>query len=150
MFFFRMPRYMSDGELLLRPLRMANCRLVIEALNDLPAPKASGLNKLVTRSGFFAWWLMKKSFIVAYCIEYNSKPVGFIGLYDIIPGKSAEVSLLIYDDSRRMGYGTRAFRILDRELNRSRLVEKLTIKVKADNFASISFWKSLGFEYTLE
>lgn len=57
------------------------------------------------------------------------------------------MTLVIFDKkNRRIGYGTRAFHILAQTLKRCHLIEKIIVKVKEDNHASIAFWTELGFE----
>ncbi|HAM50700.1 MAG TPA: hypothetical protein DCP92_08425 [Nitrospiraceae bacterium] len=147
MLFLKIPRYMEDGNLRLRLLRMSDGPFILRGLNDGAILKANGLSRPIASSWFFVWWWMKKTFIPAYCIEYDSQPIGFIGLYNLIPGNSAEVSLVIFDrNNRRRGYGTRAFQILAQTLRRCHLIEKITLKIQGDNRGSISFWTGLGFE----
>ena len=146
MLFLRIPGYMEDGNLRLRPLRMSDSPFILRGLNDGAILKASGLSRPVVSSWFFAWWWMKKTFTPSYFIECDSKPIGFIGLYNLIPGKSAEMSLVIFDDNfRRMGYGTRAFNICAQGMKRHSVVKEIIVKVKADNHGALSFWKKLGF-----
>lgn len=84
----------------------------MSGLKDEDILSTSGLNRPIASSWFSVWWWMKKTFIPAYFIECDSKQIGFIGLYNLIPGKSAEMSLAIFDkNNRRLGYGTRAFNI---------------------------------------
>ena len=83
----------------------------------------------------------------SYFIESDSRRIGFIGLYYLRPGKSAEMTLMIFDNNnRRMGYGTKAFTIFIYTLKRYSLIEEIIVKVKTGNHASISFWTKLGFE----
>jgi len=89
---------------------------------------------------------LKKTFMPAYCIECDSKPIGFIGLYDLIPGESAEISLAIFDKTfRRHGYGTRAFKLLAQHLQRYSVVREIHVNVTRDNHRALSFWKTVGF-----
>jgi len=92
---------------------------------------------------------MEKTFTPAYFIECDSKQIGFIGLYNLIPGKSAEMSLAIFDDNfRRRGYGTRAFKLCTQGMQRHSVVKEIFVEVKADNHGSLSFWRKLGFTET--
>ena len=85
--------------------------------------------------------------IFRYAVEADSKLIGFIGLHHLMPGISAELTLLIADEkSKRLGHGSRAFTLLAQALERVSLVRKLIIKVKPDNRAACSFWSKLGFE----
>ncbi|MGB9716226.1 MAG: GNAT family N-acetyltransferase [Thermodesulfovibrionales bacterium] len=63
-----------------------------------------------------------------------------------MPGKSAEMSLIIFDrNNRRMGYGTSAFNLLAVHLKRHSIVKKIFITVRADNYGTLSFWKKTRF-----
>jgi len=147
MLFLRMPRYISNKTLRLRPLRMSDSPFILSGLNGVDIVKAKSLSIPIALSWLSMWWQMKKTFCPAYCIEHDSKQIGFIGLYNLISGQSAEVSLIIFDISnRRRGYGTMAFRLLTQALMRACLIKNLSVTVKEDNHASTSLWKKLGFK----
>jgi RimJ/RimL family protein N-acetyltransferase len=100
----------------------------------------------VPRSRLEIWWWLKKTYAFLFCIEVESTCVGFIGLYDL-DGETAEVTLVMFDGSyRRRGYGSMAFTAVVAELRRSSFIKRLIIRVDADNYPSVSFWKKLGFE----
>ncbi len=146
MLLFKIPRYMGDGNLRLRPLRMSDGPFILRGLNDGAILKASGLRRPVASSWFFAWWWIKKTFVPAYCIAYHSRRIGFIGLYNLLPGESAEVSLAIFDSNfRRLGYGTRAFGLLIQEIERHAVVKNLIAKITIGNRDALLFWRKLGF-----
>jgi RimJ/RimL family protein N-acetyltransferase len=137
---------MEDGNLRLRPLRIADCPFILNGLNEETILKANGLSRPIIASRFFVWWWIKKTFISAYCIECDSKLVGLTGLYNFIPNKSAEMSLAIFDKSSRgKGYGTRAFNLLLKELKSKPPVRKIVVKIRTNNLTAIPFWKKLGF-----
>ncbi|MFN3396155.1 MAG: GNAT family N-acetyltransferase [Thermodesulfovibrionales bacterium] len=145
MFFLKIPGYIEDGNLRLRPLRISDSPFILRGLNDGAILKASGLSRPVASSWFFVWWWMKKTFMPAYFIECDSKQIGFIGLYNLIPGKSAEMSLVIFDgNNRRLGYGSRAFKLCAQCMQRHSVVKEIIVKVKADNHGALSFWRRLG------
>jgi len=145
-FFVKIPRYMKDNDLSLRPMRISDGPFINNGLKDEIILKASGLNNPINSSWFSVWWWIKKTFMPCYCIECDSKRIGFIGLYNLSPGKSAEMSLAIFNETlRRHGYGTRAFRLLVQGLKRYSVVKNLLVKVETDNHAAISFWRKLGF-----
>ncbi|MGO9417207.1 MAG: GNAT family N-acetyltransferase [Syntrophobacteraceae bacterium] len=147
MFCFRIPRVIEDGSIRLRPLRIFDGLFLMSGLKDEDILLANGLNKPVDSSWFFVWWWFKKTFVPGYCIEYDSRAIGFIGLYNLLPAKSAEVSLVIFDrGSRRKGYGTRSFKILILNLQRFSLIREITARVMEDNQAAISFYAKLGFK----
>jgi RimJ/RimL family protein N-acetyltransferase len=79
-------------------------------------------------------------------IECGSKRIGFIGLYDLRLGESAEMTLVIFDKNiRRHGYGSRVFRIFTQNLKKISLLKRIMVRVKTDNSISTSFWQKLGF-----
>ncbi|TSA12804.1 MAG: N-acetyltransferase [Deltaproteobacteria bacterium] len=146
MLFLKIPGYMEDGNLRLRPLRMSDGPFILRGLNDGAILKASGLSRPIVSPWFFAWWWIKKTFMPAYCIECASGRIGFISLYNLILGKSAEMTLVIFDrNNRRMGYGTRAFKLCAQGMQRHSVVKEIFVKVKADNHSALSFWRKLGF-----
>lgn len=146
MFSVRIPRFIEGGSIRLRPLRVFDGPFFASGLKDEDILSTSGLNRPIASSWFSVWWWMKKTFIPAYFIECDSKQIGFIGLYNLIPGKSAEMSLAIFDkNNRRLGYGTRAFNICAQGMQRHSVVKEIIVKVKTDNHGALSFWKKLGF-----
>lgn len=147
MFSVRIPRFIEGGNVRLRPLRVFDGPFFASGLKDEDILSASGLNRPIASSWFSVWWWwMGKTFTPPYCIEYDSGRIGFIGLYNLIPGKSAEMSLIIFDrNNRRMGYGTRAFKLCAQGMQRHSAVKEIIVKVKTDNHSALSFWKKLGF-----
>lgn len=146
MLFLKIPGYMEDGKMRLRPLKMSDGPLILRGLNDETILEANGLSRPIVSSWFFVWWWMKKTFTPAYFIECDLKQIGFIGLYNLMIGKSAEMSLIIFDkNNRRLGYGTRAFNICAQSMQRHSVVKKILVNVKADNHIALSFWRKLGF-----
>jgi RimJ/RimL family protein N-acetyltransferase len=138
---------MDDGRVRLRPLRISDIPFMYRELLDKDILKADGLTKLMAASWFHLWWWLRKTFIFRYAIEADSGLVGFMGLHHLIPGKSAELTLLIADErGRRLGYGTKAFTLLAQALERYSSVEKLIVRVKPDNKAARSFWSKMGLE----
>lgn len=107
------------------------------------------MSRLTDSSWFSVWWWIKKTYSYPFCIELDSRPIGFIGLYNLAFGKSADISLVIFDETfRRQGYGTRSFKLFTQSLRRHSVVEKTFITVKTDNLKALSFWKKLGFSET--
>ena len=149
MFYIKVLRSMKDVNLWLRPLSFFDGHLISNGLRDEVILKANGLSKPIYSSWFFIWWWFKKTYICSFCIELDSRSIGFIGLYNLIPGKSAEISLVIFDKTlRQHGYGTRAFKLFAQSLQRHSVVEKILIKIKTDNHSALSFWEKLGFVET--
>ena len=146
MFYVKGLRHMRDDNLKLRPLKISDGHLISSGLRDKMVLKANGLSKPVDSSWFFVRWWIKKTYSFFFCIELDSRLIGFIGLYNLMPGKSAEISLVIFDKTfRRRGYGTRAFKLLALCAQRYSLVKEIGAKVKTDNHGALSFWEKLGF-----
>ncbi len=143
MLWVKMPRYMKENKLRLRPLRIVDAPLIKMWLQNQVILNTGGLGK---SAWFFAWWWIKRRFDCSFCIEIESVPVGFIALYNMRLGRSAEITLMIFEDTlKRHGYGTRAFKLLAQNLQRHAVVEKVFARVEADNHVALSFWRSLGF-----
>jgi len=140
---------MRDDNIKLRPLKIFDGHFIHRALKDEIGLKANGLNRLTDSSWFSVWWWIKKTYSYSFCIELDSRPIGFIGLYNLALGKSADISLLIFDETfRRQGYGTRSFKLFAQSMRRHSVMKKISITVKADNHRALSFWKKLGFSET--
>jgi RimJ/RimL family protein N-acetyltransferase len=144
-----MPACISGGDVRLRMLKFSDGPFVRDMLRDEEIVRSCGLKTREAASWFFVWWWIKKTFTPAYCIECNSRAIGFIGIYDLAPGRSAEVSLVISDKvMRRRGYGRRAFELLSKCMRRHSLVREVFVKVGSDNRGALSFWRKLGFSET--
>jgi RimJ/RimL family protein N-acetyltransferase len=149
MFCTRIPRFIEDGDIRLRPLRIIDANFLLKRFKNEGILFNSFRHKTPVPVLLSFWWWIKKTFIPAYCIECDSRQIGFIGLYNLIPGKSAEMSLVIFDkNNRRMGYGTRAFNICVKGMQRHFVVKEIIVRVKTDNYGALSFWKKLGFVET--
>ena len=143
--FGAIPRYMEDGNIKLRPLRIADCPLIGNRLRNRDNFTANGLSGPILQSWFSVWWWLKRRYALLRCIEINSECIGFIGLYNLNTDKSAEMTLVIFDDkNRRAGYGTKAFNLFAQVIKKYFL--KIIVRVRTDNYASIAFWSKLGFE----
>jgi RimJ/RimL family protein N-acetyltransferase len=144
--YFRVTGSMKDDNLRLRPLRIFDGHFIHRALKDQIGLKTSGLNGLRDPSWFSVWWWIKKTYSYSFCIELDSRPIGFIGLYNLALGKSADISLVIFDETfRRQSYGTRSFKLFAQILRRHSVLEKIVVRVKTENHRALSFWRKLGF-----
>jgi RimJ/RimL family protein N-acetyltransferase len=140
---------MEDGLIRLRPLRIFDGPFLCNGLREKHVSAANGLREPLSSSWLFVWWWIKRTFILAYCMECDSRRIGFIGLHNLRLGKSAEISLAIFgNELRRHGYGTRAFRLLAQHLKRYSMIERVLAQVRADNHSARSFCKRLGFGET--
>lgn len=143
--FHRVSQYMEDGGMRLRPLSFFDGRLIKSGLRADYSLRSGGLTGLISKSPVSLWWWLKKTYVISYCIEVGSECKGFIGLYNMSPDRSAEISLVIFDNrDRRLGYGTRAFNLLAQNLKRC--PQEIRVRVRADNHSAISFWSGLGFK----
>ncbi|HEC97606.1 MAG TPA: GNAT family N-acetyltransferase [Nitrospirae bacterium] len=146
MLWVKMPRYMKANKLRLRPLSIFDDSSINKWLRNKVILKTERLSKPACLSWFFLWWWVKRRFTCSFCIEIDSRSVGFIALYNMRLGKSAEITLMIFESIfKRHGYGTMAFKFLAQNLQRHAVVEKVFARVEADNHTALSFWRSLGF-----
>lgn len=142
----RMPRCMKDCELMLRQLTIFDGPFLKAMLQSEDVVKSVGLRRQPSGSWVSLWWTMRKTFPLAYCIECDSKRTGFIGLYDIIPGESGRMSLVIFERTlRRKGYGCRSASLFMDMLKERRFVRKIFAEVDPDNHGSLAFWRKIGF-----
>ncbi len=146
MIYFVFPRSLRDNNLCLRPLRFADGRFVAAGLADAAILRACGMSTPLSTSWFSLVWWIRRTYPLAFCIELDARRIGFLGLYRLHPGKSASLSLAIFDETcRNRGYGTRALELLVQHLQKCRLVERLAVDVMQENPAAPSFWKKAGF-----
>jgi RimJ/RimL family protein N-acetyltransferase len=142
----RFPRSMNDHDLRLRPLRIFDGPTMSSGLRDEAILKANGLSEPISSSWLFVWWLIKKTFLITYCIECDSRRIGFVGLHGLRLGESTEISMVLFDsDIRGLGYGSRVFTLLSQNLKKYSIAEKVIARVKVDNYISLSFVRKLGF-----
>jgi RimJ/RimL family protein N-acetyltransferase len=140
---------MRDDNLKLRPLRIFDGHFVHRGLKNEIGSKTNSLSGLTGSSWFSVWWWIKKTYNYSFCIELDSRTIGFIGLYNLALGKSADISLVIFDETfRRQGYGTRSLKLFAQSLRRHSVMKKIFITVRTDNHRALSFWKKLGFSET--
>ena len=143
--FGAIPGYIEEGNIKLRPLRIADCTLIGNRLRNRDNLTANGSSSPILKSWFSLWWWLEKTYPLLRCIEINSECIGFIGLYNLNTDKSAEMTLVIFDDkNRRAGYGTKAFKLFAQVIKKYFL--KIIVRVRKDNYASTAFWSKLGFE----
>ncbi|MGA1863975.1 MAG: GNAT family N-acetyltransferase [bacterium] len=146
MLWVKVPGYMKDGNLRLRPLRVFDGPSISKGLRDGTFLTGSGSDRLLNSSWFSIWWMIKRAHDCSFCIEMDSKRIGFAGLYDLIPGETACMSLVLFDRTLRgKGYGTQAFKLLARNLQKYAVVKRIRAMVKTDNQPAQSFWKKVGF-----
>jgi len=143
----RVPRYMRDGDLRLRPLRISDGPYIAKMLAKEDILRACGVSQPAHISWVSLYMRLRSLFLVCYCIEYSSEKIGLAGLYNACADGSAEMALMIFKDARRrMGNGTTVFRMFSTALERRRLVRKWFVSVRRDNVPAYEFWTKLGFE----
>jgi len=119
----KIPAAMEVDNIRLRRLRFSDGPFIMNELKDEIILNASGLLRPI-----------------------NLKPIGFIGLYDLLSGESAQISLTIFDKMfRRQGYGSRAFNLLAKHLQKHSIVREIRARVMRDNHDAVSFWRKIGF-----
>lgn len=151
-----LPRYITQRDLTLRHLRISDGPLLSETLKREDILESSRVCKTcissrVCRPRRTSWiifyWRLRKIFFAAYCIERESRTIGFIGLFNLVPGESSELSLVLFDPFfRRRGYGTRAFKMLSRNKFTATFANTFIARVRKDNEPAYCFWRKLGFE----
>jgi len=145
-FYARFPRSMNDNDLRLRPFRIFDSPFMSNGLRDEVILKANGLSEPISSSWLFVWWWIKKTFLITYCIECDSRRIGFVGLHDLRLGESTEITMVLFDSNiRGLGYGSRVFALLAQNLKKYSIAEKVIAQVKIDNCVSLSFVRKLGF-----
>ena len=146
MLYARFPRSMKDRDLRLRPLRIFDGPFMSIRLREEAILKANGSSNPISSWWWVVWWWIRRTFVLAYCVECDSKRIGFVGLHDLRLGKVVEISMVLFDkDVRRIGYGSRVVAILSRNLKKYSIAERVIARVKTDNHISLSFVRKLGF-----
>lgn len=140
---------MRDGDLRLRPFRIFDGPCVKSGMNNETALTSAGAGMPFHGSWLSMWWWIKKTYECPFCIELDSTPIGFIGLYHMIPAESADISLVLFEKRvRRKGYGTRAFRLITANLQQYSAVKRIQATARRDNEGALSFWIKMGFSQT--
>jgi RimJ/RimL family protein N-acetyltransferase len=148
-FYARFPRSMNDLDLRLRPLRIFDSPFMSNGLRDGVILKDNGLSDPISSSWLFVWWWIRKTFLITYCIECDSRRIGFVGLHDLRLGEVVEASMVLFDkDVRGIGYGSRVAGLLLESLKKYSIAERVIARVKTDNHISLSFVRKLGFVET--
>jgi RimJ/RimL family protein N-acetyltransferase len=116
---------------------------------------ASGSRVNAFGSSASLWGWVRRTFQVFYVIEVDKRErrgmIGFAGIYNMDPGNSLWVSLVIFDPKdRRRGYGTRALELLLSSFQKDHVVKRVCGEVLASNTGSLRFLKKLGFDVFAE
>ncbi len=141
-----LPKFITTGEMTLRRVRISDRSLLSKNMTEDDTDKSSSDG----RPGCTPWIFylrLRRTFFTAYCIEYEREVIGFIGLYNLVPAESAEISLALFEPSlRRKGHGTRAVQMLFQSTVVRALANTIIAKVRKDNISARSFWAKLGFQ----
>jgi RimJ/RimL family protein N-acetyltransferase len=149
MSYFVFPRSLCDNNLRLRPLRIRDGRFIAAGLADAAILRACGMSDAPAASWVSLIWWMRRTYPLAFCIELDGRRIGFLGLYRLHPGKSASLSLAIFDETcRNRGYGTRALTLIVKYVRKSRLARRLAVDVMEGNPKALNFWNKAGFGET--
>jgi ribosomal protein S18 acetylase RimI-like enzyme len=142
-----LPRCIKQRGLTLRPMRISDGPNLSKNLMREDIIITRGICTPRGISWIFFYWWLRKIFFAAYCIERESRTIGFIGLFNLVPGESSELSLVLFDPAfRRRGYGTRAFEMLSQSYFMAAFANTFIVRVRKDNEPAFSFWRKLGFE----
>jgi RimJ/RimL family protein N-acetyltransferase len=148
-FYARFPRSMKDRDLRLRPLRIFDGPFMSIRLREEAILRANGSGNPISSRWWVVWWWIRRTFVLAYCVECDSKRIGFVGLHDLRLGEVAEISMVLFDkDVRRIGYGRRVAALLSENLKKYCIAERVIARVKTGNHISLSFVHKLGFVET--
>jgi L-amino acid N-acyltransferase YncA len=130
----------------LRPCRTGDlpCLRKLFEKAALPVPGA-GQKTFRSLPSFVKWLLL--TFQVIYLIEREKTVTGFVGLYNVKPGKSLNLSIALFDPGDQgKGYGTHALGLLLPYLQKKSLAEEVIAEVESTNARSLSFFAKAGFE----
>lgn len=145
-FFACIPATIEDGNLRLRPLRLSDGAFLKSGFSGEGGFLATGLSSPVSApAGTVRRWI-NRTYDLAWCIEIDSRPAGFAGIFRLRPAGSAEASLVIFDVTLRgRGYGRRAFSMIAGTLARHAGVRRLAVNVLEENRGALLFWEKMGF-----
>jgi RimJ/RimL family protein N-acetyltransferase len=143
----RIPYTLTSGDIHLRRFRFSDYPFLIDGLTNQGTFPSHELHKPVFFLWPSVWWWIKTTFTVMYCIEFRSRRVGFIGLYNLELGKSSEITLVIFRrEHRRYGYGSKAFSLLAGYLKNHDMLDTIIVKTEMANLVALTFWQKLGFK----
>lgn len=140
------PAEMQDADIRLRRLRFSDRNFMMHGLRDAEVLESCGMAQPIDASWLSLWWWIKKRFAPAYCIEWKRRPIGFIGLYDLVPDENAEISLMIFDPTcRGKRIGSRSLKLLAGQIRTRALIRELRATVMKNNQRALLFWERQGF-----
>jgi RimJ/RimL family protein N-acetyltransferase len=143
----RIPDIIVNGDMHLRRCGLSDFPFLIGGLKKQGILRPRELHKAEFLLWLSAWWWMRTTFTVIYCIEHSSERVGFIGLYNLKLGESSEITLMIFRrEHRRCGYGSKAFSLFAGYLKSHDILDKIIVKTEIENLVALTFWQKLGFK----
>ena len=146
----KMPRSIGSGSLMLRWWRFRD----LLALYTLFRPEVFATASGIARPPFsscvsFCSWIWT-TFPLLYVVQVGAsrrrRIVGFVGLYNLDPGRSLHCTLVMFHPAdRRCGYGRRTLALLLHALQTHRVVKTVGVEVVKGNGAALRFWQTGGF-----
>ena len=142
---------MEDDDLTLRFCRFRD----LIGLYSMCKPEiflaASGIRPKAFGSLVSFWVWMHMAFQILYVIEVQEydlqRIIGFLGIYNMQPGRELWLSLAIFDaKDRGQGHGQRALRLLLSTIQKDRIVNRVCGEVLEDNTGSFRFLRKFGFD----
>ncbi len=135
------------GELVLRPAREEDCRLIWEWANDSDARAASFSSKRVPWDRHIKWFTSKIN--DTHCLFYvvtdcENRPIGQIR-FDI-EGDNATVSISLDRQARGKGYASKVIRMGSQKAFDSLGVRCIQAYIKPNNQASLRAFMKAGFK----
>lgn len=147
MFFSVMPLHIEAEGLILRIAKLSDCYSFSAIFDQKPHRNERSFYNFFFKSRLFTWWWLRQTFSVVYCIEYDMKLIGFVGLYELQLRKSAYLSLFLFDENFRLrGLGTQAFTSFKSTVQCYSTVDELKVAAKRDHHESLSFCSKMGFQ----
>lgn len=141
-----LPKYMMSGNMKLRRVKLSDCPLLAKIMAGDDIVKSATVRRPSRIAWIFFYWWLIRTFFLAYLIEHEGEVIGFAGLFNLSPGGSAEIALVLFSpDFRRKGHGTKAVQMLFESPLLTSLINTLIAKVRKDNDTAQSFWTKLGF-----
>ena len=124
----RFERRIKNKGIRLRPYRLSDLSVLHALFDEGIFITAGGVENKTFNSSFSLWRWMISTFQMMYVVEAeidgNHQIIGFIGLYNMLIGKSLWLSAAVFNpQDRRQGYGQAALGLLLDSLQKRGLVQ---------------------------